>query len=182
MAGLTVTSMSGPGVVSEGIGSRIRKARLARKWSTDRLEDEAFISRGTVFHIESGNRGKNITIDTLVFIAQALEISVLELIYEDGKPRFIPPSSQMKQSLIRRREKRAVYQDHIKRERAESHGRGKRADPAESIVVDGRCIHGAFGGLCKVRGCIHYDPPAPRQKAKKGAGSKAKKQRKVKAR
>ena len=115
------------------------------------MEDEAFVGRGVVHALESGKRGTNITIDTLVFIAQALagpgESSadvLLALIYGPRKVRYIDPSRAMKQAIADRRDKRAAYQIEYRRERDESHGRGK--------VV----------------------------KAKKRTGSKAKKKRKAK--
>ena len=67
------------------IGDRIRELRLARNWSQEKLAIESGISYGTVRMIES-SRTPSPGIQTLVAIARALEVNLLDIIEgaEDG--------------------------------------------------------------------------------------------------
>lgn len=61
------------------IGERIRAIRIKKKMSQDRLSKLANLSLNTIVNIESG-LNSNPTIDTLVKIAKALDMSVDVLI------------------------------------------------------------------------------------------------------
>lgn len=61
------------------IGERVRDIRIKRNISQDRLSKLADLSLNTIVNIESG-LNSNPTIDTLVKIARALDISVDVLI------------------------------------------------------------------------------------------------------
>lgn len=53
------------------MGSNIKSLRLERHWTQEELAEAANINDKEVSHIEAGNR--NITIETLVKIAKALD-------------------------------------------------------------------------------------------------------------
>ncbi|TFD55613.1 XRE family transcriptional regulator [Cryobacterium sp. Hh7] len=65
------------------IGTRIRRERLAREWTLDRLADAASVSRRQVVNIEQGET--NPSIGTLLSMSDALGISLSQLVE--------PPSS-----------------------------------------------------------------------------------------
>ena len=65
------------------IGARIRRERLAREWTLDRLADATSISRRQVVNIEQGEA--NPSIGTLLRMSDALGISLSQLVE--------PPSS-----------------------------------------------------------------------------------------
>jgi transcriptional regulator with XRE-family HTH domain len=71
------------------LGDELRAARLAAKWSQERLAEEAGISRNYVSLLEL-NR-KSPTVDVLLALCRALEISAAAIIrrveQQDPKPR-----------------------------------------------------------------------------------------------
>jgi transcriptional regulator with XRE-family HTH domain len=56
------------------VGERIRKVREERGWTQEKLADEAKISKGFLSDVE--NRGKNLSLEILLRIANALGASV----------------------------------------------------------------------------------------------------------
>lgn len=102
--------MPGPGIVSKYAVLRLREYRLQRGWGTDLLEDRAGVGRGVVDKMEKGERGVNLTLDTAVLLAQALEVDINDVIYGEGNPRHIPPSPEMLRAVQERREKRREQQ------------------------------------------------------------------------
>ena len=77
------------------VGDRIRQVREAKAWTQDRLADEAQISRGFLSDVE--NHGKNISLEFLLRVANALGASVAYLATGEGaqpgerRPVVIPP-------------------------------------------------------------------------------------------
>ena len=77
------------------VGERIKQVREARGWTQERLADEAKISRGFLSEVEK--HGKNISLDLLLRVANALGASVAYLATGEGsqpgerKPVVIPP-------------------------------------------------------------------------------------------
>lgn len=67
------------------IGARIRRERLAREWTLDRLADAAGISRRQVINLEQGEA--NPSIGTLLSLSDALGITLSALVE--------PPSSRL---------------------------------------------------------------------------------------
>ncbi len=55
------------------LGSRIREARQGRRWTTQRLADEAGVSRSLIYLVE---RGELTSLETAVRLAQALRLRV----------------------------------------------------------------------------------------------------------
>lgn len=76
------------------VGDRIKKVREAKGWTQDKLADESKVSRGFLSEVEK--RGKNISLDLLLRIANALGASVGYLATGEGeqlgerKPVVIP--------------------------------------------------------------------------------------------
>lgn len=76
------------------VGDRIRKVREAKGWTQEKLADESKVSRGFLSEVEK--RGKNISLDLLLRIANALGASVGYLATGEGeqlgerKPVVIP--------------------------------------------------------------------------------------------
>lgn len=64
-----------------GVGSRLRDLRARKKWTQERLADEADVSVGTVTLIESGRRMPNVI--TQQKLAEALRVERTELFPED---------------------------------------------------------------------------------------------------
>jgi len=60
------------------LGGKIREQRKALEWTQENFAEAAGINDKEVSHIEAGNR--NITIETLVKISIALEVSPTELL------------------------------------------------------------------------------------------------------
>src|SRR5437870_5342926 len=86
------------------VGDRIKQVREARGWTQEKLADEAKVSRGFLSEVEK--HGKNISLDVLRRIANALGASVGYLATGEGeqpgerKPVVIPPElSQAAQDL-----------------------------------------------------------------------------------
>ncbi len=77
------------------VGERIKKVREARGWTQEKLADESKVSRGFLSEVEK--HGKNISLDLLLRIANALGASVGYLATGEGdqpgerKPVLIPP-------------------------------------------------------------------------------------------
>jgi len=77
------------------VGDRIKKVREAKGWTQEKLADESQVSRGFLSEVEK--RGKNISLDLLLRIANALGASVGYLATGEGeqlgerKPVVIPP-------------------------------------------------------------------------------------------
>ena len=63
----------------KGIGERVRSIRVKKKISQDRLSKLADLSLNTIVNIESG-LNSNPTVDTLIKIAKALDVSIDVLI------------------------------------------------------------------------------------------------------
>ena len=63
------------------IGTNIRELRKAKGWTQERLAEEARINEKEPSHIESGSR--NLQLDTIVKIANALGLSIGDLIERD---------------------------------------------------------------------------------------------------
>jgi len=76
------------------VGERIKEVREARNWTQEKLAGQAGISKSFLSEVE--NRGKNISLDLLLGIAQALGASVQYLATGKGeepivrKPIVIP--------------------------------------------------------------------------------------------
>jgi transcriptional regulator with XRE-family HTH domain len=76
------------------VGERIKQVREAKGWTQDKLADEAKISRGFLSEVEK--HGKNISLDLLLRVANALGASVAYLAAGEGsqpgekKPVVIP--------------------------------------------------------------------------------------------
>jgi len=76
------------------VGERIKKVREAKGWTQERLADESKVSRGFLSEVEK--HGKNISLDLLLRIANALGASVGYLATGEGeqlgerKPVVIP--------------------------------------------------------------------------------------------
>ena len=76
------------------VGERIKKVREAKGWTQEKLADESKVSRGFLSEVEK--RGKNISLDLLLRIANALGASVGYLATGEGeqlgerKPVVIP--------------------------------------------------------------------------------------------
>lgn len=76
------------------VGDRIKKVREAKGWTQEKLADESKVSRGFLSDVEK--RGKNISLDLLLRIANALGASVGYLATGEGeqlgerKPVVIP--------------------------------------------------------------------------------------------
>lgn len=64
------------------IGERIAQLRKAKKLSQQKFSYEAEIERSYLTHVEKGR--KNISIDTLIKITDALEISLKEFFNEES--------------------------------------------------------------------------------------------------
>lgn len=60
------------------LGSRVRTARKEKGWTQETLAEEASINDKEISHIELGRR--NITIETLLKLSSALEISIIKLL------------------------------------------------------------------------------------------------------
>lgn len=60
------------------LGRNIRERRKAKEWTQENFAEAANINDKEVSHIEAGNR--NITIETLIKIAMALEVEPTTLI------------------------------------------------------------------------------------------------------
>jgi transcriptional regulator with XRE-family HTH domain len=77
------------------VGERIKEVREARGWTQEKLADESKVSRGFLSEVEK--HGKNISLDLLLRIANALGASVGYLATGEGdqpgerKPVVIPP-------------------------------------------------------------------------------------------
>jgi transcriptional regulator with XRE-family HTH domain len=77
------------------VGERIKQVREAKGWTQEKLANEAKISKGFLSDVE--NHGKNISLDLVLRIANALGASVGYLATGDGKqpgerkPVVIPP-------------------------------------------------------------------------------------------
>jgi transcriptional regulator with XRE-family HTH domain len=77
------------------VGDRIKQVREARGWTQDKLADEAKISRGFLSEIEK--HGKNISLELLLRVANALGASFAYLATGEGtqrgekRPVVIPP-------------------------------------------------------------------------------------------
>jgi len=71
-------------------GARVREARLRRRLSTDRLAEEAGISREMVYRVE---RGEPASMETLARLAAGLGLR-LELTFEDPRAKGRPTRSQ----------------------------------------------------------------------------------------
>jgi len=76
------------------VGDRIKKVREAKGWTQEKLADESKVSRGFLSEVEK--RGKNISLDLLLRIANALGASIGYLATGEGeqlgerKPVVIP--------------------------------------------------------------------------------------------
>ena len=77
------------------VGERIRQVREAKGWTQEKLAADARISKGFLSDVE--NHGKNISLDVLLRVANALGASVAYLATGQGdqpgerKPVVIPP-------------------------------------------------------------------------------------------
>lgn len=60
------------------LGKRVRARRLELEWTQERLAQEIGVSTSFIGHIERGSR--NASIDTLVLLANAMQISTDELL------------------------------------------------------------------------------------------------------
>lgn len=76
------------------VGERIKEVREARNWTQEKLSEASGISKSFLSEVE--NRGKNISLDLLLRIAQALGTTVQYLATGEGeepimrKPIVIP--------------------------------------------------------------------------------------------
>jgi len=74
-------------VVLHAFGQHLRRLREARGWSQQALADVADVSKPTIYRIETARY--SVTLDVLVSLAQALEISLAELV------SFAGPATQL---------------------------------------------------------------------------------------
>jgi transcriptional regulator with XRE-family HTH domain len=65
------------------VGERIREVRDARNWTQEKLSDSSGISKSFLSEVE--NKGKNISLDLLLRIAQALGTTVQYLATGEGE-------------------------------------------------------------------------------------------------
>jgi transcriptional regulator with XRE-family HTH domain len=70
------------------VAAQIRLCREVRGWSQEELEVAAGLGRGYVSRIESGSRGRQLSVDTVVEIARALKIDLAWLITGQGRTPF----------------------------------------------------------------------------------------------
>lgn len=63
-------------------GQHLRRLREARGWSQQALADVADVSKPTIYRIETARYA--VTLDTLLSLAQALEIPLAELVSFTG--------------------------------------------------------------------------------------------------
>lgn len=70
-----------PDDILETIGANIRRFRKAKGWSQNRLASVADLDRTYISYVE--NAHYNITIKALCQLAEALEVSVVDLIVAD---------------------------------------------------------------------------------------------------
>ena len=63
------------------IGDKIRVARAMKRISQEKLAEKAGISRVTLRNIENG-KTKNMSVKTAMAIADALEVSLVFLLYD----------------------------------------------------------------------------------------------------
>lgn len=75
-------------MIKEEIGSRVRKQRVEKKYSQDYVAMKLGISQTAYQRIESGNVEK-MDIDTIVKIAEVLEVDPIELIFRNEKQVFL---------------------------------------------------------------------------------------------
>lgn len=75
-------------MVKEEIGNRIRKIRKEKEYSQDYIAMKLGISQATYQRIESGQAEK-VDIDTIVKIAEVLEVDPVELIFKNEKQVFL---------------------------------------------------------------------------------------------
>jgi transcriptional regulator with XRE-family HTH domain len=66
----------------KSLGERIRDLRKARGWSQERFADVCGVHRTYMGHLERGE--KNVSFNTLVRLADALGITLPELLAENG--------------------------------------------------------------------------------------------------
>lgn len=71
------------------IGWNLRKLRVPKGWSQERLALEANVDRTYIGKVERGS--ENVTISTLEVIANALGVSVAELLIEPAEGENPPP-------------------------------------------------------------------------------------------
>lgn len=62
------------------LGKRIREHRLARKWKQENLAELASVEPSNISHIERG--ATKVSLPTLIRLANALEVSMDELLYD----------------------------------------------------------------------------------------------------
>jgi len=79
----------------EKIGERIHEARKSRGWSQSDLAEATQLSDVTISKIE--NRKSGLYMHTLVRIADALDVSVVYLLFGD----FVRGSERLQESLIK---------------------------------------------------------------------------------
>jgi len=63
------------------IGARIREVRKAKGWTQERLAEKAGVEPSNISHIERA--ATKLSLPTLVSIANALEVSLDELVYSN---------------------------------------------------------------------------------------------------
>jgi transcriptional regulator with XRE-family HTH domain len=71
------------------IGWNLRKLRVPKGWSQERLALESNVDRTYIGKVERGS--ENVTISTLEVIAKALEVPVAALLIEPEKGETPPP-------------------------------------------------------------------------------------------
>lgn len=69
----------------ENFGTLVKRYREARNMSQERLAELAKLSSGYISLIETGNRGKRPSRDTVIGIAQALDADVVEFLRVAGR-------------------------------------------------------------------------------------------------
>ena len=79
----------------EKIGERIREARKSRGWSQSDLAEATQLSDVTINKVE--NRKSGLYMHTLVRIADALDVSVVYLLFGD----FVRGSERLQESLVK---------------------------------------------------------------------------------
>lgn len=79
-------------LLSREIANRVQVLREMKGWSQNELERQAGVARGSVSRIESGERGRWLMVETVLALANALDVDVGWLITgSPPDPRWSPP-------------------------------------------------------------------------------------------
>lgn len=91
------------------IGWNVRKLRVPKGWSQERLALESNVDRTYIGKVERGS--ENVTILTLEIIARALEVPVAALLMEPGPNEQPPPPMRAGRKWTKNKPENVVVQD-----------------------------------------------------------------------